>query len=144
MPLCETCRNVDFVAVSESRPNDLWFPHQPFPSDLGIFAYECNDDIITSGSIRLYHETVDDLKAGAQLCDLCRIVMASVEKVLAGMRNSKEDNLDYIVESHQLWMCGTLDHDGIEIMSFSGNPKDRMYLFCGLRLSVAEGEYQIG
>lgn len=145
MPLCETCRNIDFVAVSQSRPKEISseIPHQHFPGELDIFGYLCDDDITTSDSILLYHETVDDLKAAAQLCDLCRLVMASVEKVLASMKKAKENDFDYILEGHQLWMCGTFTGDGVEILGLSGSPENTLYLFCGLRFSVAEGEHNI-
>lgn len=145
MPLCETCRNNDFVAVSQSRPKEILseIPYQRHPSELDLFGYLCDDDITTSDSILLYRETVDDLKAAAQLCDLCRLVMASVEKVLASMEKAKEKGFNYIIEGHQLWMCGTFTGDGVEILGLSGSRKNELYLFCGLRFSVAEGEYNI-
>lgn len=146
MPLCETCRNIDFVAVSQSRPPKEILPEIPsqrFPSELNIFGYLCDDDITTSDSILLYRETVDDLKAAAHFCDLCRLVMASVEKVLASMKKAKENGFKYIIEGHQLWMCGTFTGDGVEILGYSGSPKNKLYPFCALRFSVAEGEYNI-
>lgn len=145
MPLCETCRNIDFVAVSQSRPKEILseIASQRFPSELDIFGYLCDDDITTSDSILLYRETVDDLKAAAQLCDLCRLVMASVEKVLASMEKAKENCFEYTTEGHQLWMCGTFTGDGVEILGLPGRARDEPYLFCSLRFSVAEGEYNI-
>lgn len=97
---------------------------------------------MTSEGIFLYHETVDDLRAGARVCDLCRLVIASVEKALAAMKKANKYHCSYIIEGHQLWMCGTFMGDGVEIMGLGGTREDKLYLFCGLRFSVAEGEYK--
>lgn len=141
MSLCETCRNIDFVQLERSDSGVTKRPSEDVPLGLGLFYSKFERDIRTSTDLVLYHETLEDLVASAQLCDLCRLIVSPVEKVLANRRRVGKAVFYYRdLKAFQLWAARSA-HDGVFIVGISRDRWNEAFVLCNMVFRVDEGKH---
>lgn len=145
MPLCETCRSIDFVQLAKLDSGVIKKLYKDKHSGLGIFFIKFEREIRTSTDFVLYHDRLEDLMASAQLCDLCRLILSPVETVLANRRTVGEDlYYHHDLASFQLWACGyktsVEGEDGVSILGISKDRWTEAFLLCSMVFRVDEGK----
>lgn len=106
MPLCDTCSELDFAAISRRSVSKL------FRSETGrnLFYYVARDANLRGPEEVLtpYHKTLESLHISAKVCELCRLVQNSTDIFSRDMRSG-----------YEFWIGGRDSADGFQVLGFN-------------------------
>lgn len=87
MMICDLCRSIPLHDKLPTLPPDLWGGQESWR-----YIHQFHVDSATENPCGFpYHSSVESLQLSAELCDLCHLILQSVDKAIEGLRNPHPD-----------------------------------------------------
>jgi len=142
MPLCQICGRIDLLALTlqgQRRESDVLFASQGYPADLDLYYYYAPKD----DAFIPHHENLEELKASAATCELCRLIQTCVDETHGLHRIARRQGFCYDLSGHKLFLHARFGSDGFRIGSHKPGEGDWWDLMGGIGFCVDDGEISI-
>ena len=137
--LCSLCSYIDFAAVAQSN-----LKHRPTRGASNVFFYSIHTDDDTEPDFTPHQKTTEALSTAAETCDLCRVIKGFADVATARHKESEEMGWSSSRKQEEIWFCGRINRDGIQVLLFLFSNKKRkidMYeVIGGLGFAVDSGK----
>ncbi len=137
--LCSLCSCLDFAAIANSN-----LRHSPIRGAADFLFYSIRRDDDTKPNLTPHQKNTRALRTAAENCDLCRVIEGFADAATARLEESRKLGWSSIRETEEIWLCGRMHRDGIQVLSLkSSNERrkiDTYELIGGLGLAVGSGK----
>jgi hypothetical protein len=152
--LCERCSSLDFATISEADARTYFGVNEGYPQGHDLYFFSVRSDLDEldylnisdlDRMLNLYHKDTKSLVIAAASCQVCKLVLGSVQQVFNAMARAREMDYDYRQVEYEFWICGRDDcSSGFMVLGFEhGDPKplqNRSYvLMASIDFRVEQG-----
>ncbi|KEY72507.1 hypothetical protein S7711_10184 [Stachybotrys chartarum IBT 7711] len=132
--LCERCSSLDFATISEADARTYFGVNEGYPQGHDLYFFSVRSDLDEldylnisdlGRMLNLYHKDTKSLVTAAASCQVCKLVLGSVQQVFNAMARAREMDYDYRQVEYEFWICGRDDcSSGFMVLGFEhGDPK---------------------
>lgn len=143
MPLCSICLDINFSTILWPDVKGYPEPTGGWPPNFELYYYDARDwrDTDFEKALVPHHESLENLKASAWSCELCRLIERCVSETLATTKTSNDLGFRHIPESHYtFWLSGRNEADGFQIIGCHNELRHQYRIMGGAGVCVREGK----